>query len=108
MKYLGLLIFCLVIASSTLAQDTGQITGTVRDPSGASIANAQITVTSSEGGANRVTKTNADGEYVVGGLPGGTYNLAVEFSGFRKYEAKGIVLRVAQKTRADATLVVGS
>ena len=108
MKYLGLLWFCLVITSSTLAQDTGQITGTVRDPSGASIANAQITVRGSEGGANRVTKTNGDGEYVVGGLAGGTYDLQIEASGFRKFEAKGIVLRIAQKTRADATLQVGA
>ncbi|HEX8798735.1 MAG TPA: carboxypeptidase-like regulatory domain-containing protein, partial [Terriglobales bacterium] len=108
MKYLGLLWFCLVITSSTLAQDTGQITGTVRDPSGASISNAKITVSGSEGGANRVTKTNGDGEYVVGGLAGGAYNLQIEAPGFRKYEAKGIVLRVAQKTRADATLQIGS
>jgi hypothetical protein len=107
MKYLGLLWFCLVITSSTLAQDTGQITGTVRDPSGASIANAKITVSGSEGGANRVTKSNGDGEYVVGGLAGGTYDLQIEAPGFRKYQAKGIVLRVAQKTRADATLQVG-
>jgi len=107
MKYLGLLWFCLAVTSSILAQDTGQITGTVRDPSGASIANAQITVSGSEGGANRVTKTNSDGEYVVGGLAGGTYDLQIEAPGFRKYQAKGIVLRVAQKIRADATLQVG-
>src|SRR5215469_14556051 len=107
MKYLGVLWFGLVVASSALAQDTGQITGTVRDPSGANIANAQITVSSSEGGANRITKTNNDGEYVVGGLPGGTYDLQVEAPGFKKYQAKGVVLRVAQKTRVDATLQVG-
>src|SRR6516162_6240441 len=100
MKYLSRLwFFCFAVAIFASAQDTGQLTGTVRDPSGASIATAQITVTASEGGTNRVTKTNGSGEYVVGGLPGGTYDLQVEAPGFKKYQAKGIILRVAQKTR---------
>src|SRR6516225_7226244 len=108
MKYLASLLSSFVVLTGiAFAQDTGQITGTVRDSSAASIANAQVTVTSSDRGAIRATKTNGDGEYVVSGLPGGTYDLQVEAPGFKKYQAKGLVLRVAQKTRADATLSVG-
>jgi len=96
-----------MLAGFAVAQDTGQITGTVRDPSGAIIANAQVTVNSAERGIYRVTKTNGQGEYLVGGLPGGSYDIAVEAAGFKKYQARNVVLRVAQKARADATLVVG-
>ena len=91
-----------------LAQDTGQMTGTVHDPSGASIANAKVTVSSPDRGITRVTNTNTDGDYLVGGLPPGSYNLEVSASGFRTYKAQGIVLRVGGKNRADATLQVGA
>src|SRR5271165_6749906 len=97
----------LLLSGMALAQDTGQLTGTVRDPSGANIAKAQVTVSSPERGITRVTQTNSDGEYVVGGLAGGIYNLTVAAPGFKTYQAKGIVLRVAQKARADANLTVG-
>jgi len=108
MKYWsGLLWFCLMFAAIALAQDTGQITGTVRDPSGAAVPNANVTIRSPEHGINHVTKTNSDGEYMVSGLPGGSYNLEVDAAGFKKYQANGIILRVAHKARADATLVVG-
>jgi len=97
----------LLLSGMALAQDTGQLTGTVRDPSGANVAKAQVTVSSPERGITRVTQTNNDGEYVVGGLAGGNYDLTVTAPGFKTFEARGIVLRVAQKARADANLTVG-
>lgn len=97
----------LLLSGIVFSQDTGQITGTVRDSSGASIVNAAVTVSNPEHGINRVTKTNGDGEYLVGGLPGGTYNLSISAPGFRPYDSKNIVLRVAEKVRANATLQVG-
>ena len=105
------LLFCfslLLSASIVLAQDSGQITGTVHDPSGAIVANATVTVSSPERGINRQTATNSDGSYTVSGLPAGNYNLLIAAPGFQKYQAMNIVLRVAQKTRADATLTVGA
>src|SRR5271169_5254587 len=98
---------CMLAAGFAAAQETGQITGTVRDPSGASIVKAQVTVSSPERGINRVTQTNNDGEYFVSALPPGSYDLTVSAPGFKNYKASGIVLRVAQKARADATLLVG-
>ncbi|HZD32142.1 MAG TPA: TonB-dependent receptor, partial [Candidatus Angelobacter sp.] len=103
----GLFWFCLLISGFAFAQTTGQITGTVHDPSGANVFNAKVTVSSPERGITRETATNTSGEYLVSGLPAGTYDLAVSAPGFKTYQAKGIVLRVAQKTRADAALQVG-
>ncbi len=108
LRLLAVLIsFLLLLSIVAVAQDTGQITGTVHDPSGANVAKAQIKVSSPERGIARETETNGAGEYLVGGLPAGSYDLTVSAAGFKTYQAKGIVLRVAQKTRADATLAVG-
>ncbi len=103
------LAFLLVgVTAIALSQDTGQITGTVRDSSGANLPNAQVTVTNAATGDKRTTTTNSSGEYLAAGLTPGTYDLEVTAPGFKAYVAKGIILRVAQKARADANLVVGS
>ncbi len=89
------------------AQDTGQITGTVRDNTGAVIPGADVTVTSVGQGISRKTTTNAEGEFLVAALPAGNYDLAIVAKGFKKFVASSIVLRIAQKARADATLELG-
>src|SRR5260370_26973510 len=91
------------------AQDTVSVTGTVRDASGAIIANAQVTVSSAERGIKRETTTNSDGEYSVPALPvPASYNVTVATQGFKTYQAKGVILRVGQKARNDVTLQVGA
>jgi hypothetical protein len=111
MKIRRLLGLLLIVASAfplaVLAQDTGAITGTVRDSSGAVVPGAEVKITANAGGNDRATVTNSDGEYLAAGLPGGTYNLSISAKGFKTYEAKDIVLRVAQKARIDASLAVG-
>src|SRR5271166_2223476 len=100
-------LICVTMSTLAAAQETGQITGTVRDSSGANIVKSQVTVTSPERGINRTTQTNGDGEYLVSALPPGSYNLTISAPGFKNYVANDIVLRIAQKARADATLQVG-
>src|SRR5712691_7097538 len=90
------------------AQDAASLTGTVRDASGASIANAQVVVSSADRGINRETTTNSGGEYAVPALTPGSYDVGVTAQGFKKYEAKGVILRVGQKARIDVNMQVGS
>jgi hypothetical protein len=102
---------CLVLVAAALAlhaQDTASITGTVTDPSGAAVVGAQVALASPERALNRTAPSNAAGEYLFGSLPIGSYNLTVAAPGFKAYEAKGIILRVAQKARVDVTLQVGA
>ena len=106
--WLSVLLSIVSIPAVVLAQDTASITGTVTDPSGAAVVNAQVTVSSPERGINRTTATNGSGEYLVAGLPAGTVNVAVTAPGFKKYDAKGVILRVAEKARNDITLQVGA
>ena len=102
-------LFVVLISSLTLlAQDTGQITGTVHDSSGASVPNAKVTVSNTSQGINRPTTSNSTGDWLVGGLPGGTYSVTVDAQGFKKFQAKDIALRIGQKLRQDATLQVGA
>jgi hypothetical protein len=103
-----LLVLSFALSLTALAQDTASITGTVTDPSGAALANAQVTVSSPERGINRATTTNQSGDYLVAGLPVGAVNVSVVVSGFKKYEARGIVLRVGEKARNDIALELGS
>src|SRR5712671_7088151 len=102
----GPLIVALCLAAS--AQDTGSITGTVKDPSGAAVPNADVVVTNPDHGINRHTTSNAGGDYNESALPGGTYDLIVTAPGFKKDQAKGVKLDVAQKARVDVALQLGA
>ena len=104
-----LLLATIACCSATLtAQVTGSITGTVRDTSGAVVPNAKVAVSNSEHGIHRESATNSSGDYLVQALSEGTYNVTVTASGFERFVASGIVLRVGQNARVDATLKVGS
>ncbi|HEV2697037.1 MAG TPA: carboxypeptidase-like regulatory domain-containing protein, partial [Terriglobales bacterium] len=103
--------FVLAVAFApafVLAQDTAQITGTVTDPSGAAVANAQVTVTSQGQAQTHIATANSSGGYLFAALPVGKYDMTVAAPGFKKYEAKDIVLNVGQKARNDVTLTVGT
>jgi hypothetical protein len=98
----------LLLCAAALAQDTGSITGTVKDPSGAAIAGVAVVVSSSDHGITRSTVTNSSGDYNESGLPGGTYDVIVTASGFKKFQAKAVKLDVAEKARVDIAMQVGT
>src|SRR6202167_1409933 len=103
-----LLIFLLCVSGAAFAQDTGTFTGTVHDSSGAVVVGAEVNVSSSAIGMNKTVTTNTDGDWVTPYIPNGTYNITVTAKGFKKYEAKGVVLRVGQTAKVDVTLEVGA
>jgi hypothetical protein len=103
---LGMVLF-VIFCGAAWAQ-TGSITGTVKDSSGAAIAGANVVVTSPERGITRTMATNSTGEYNESALQPGNYNIIVTATGFKKYQAKGVVLDVGEKARVDVTLEVGA
>ena len=109
---LGLLLCALLVTlcipCASYAQDTGYISGTVIDKSGAAVVGAEIALTNTAGSLTRSTATNGDGAYTIAGLPGDTYNLSVSAKGFQKYTAHNVKLNVAEKARIDVTLTVGA
>jgi hypothetical protein len=86
---------------------TSQITGVVKDPTGASIPNAQVTVTNLDTGIERTVETNDLGYYTVALLQPGNYTITCEKPGFQRITRSGITLTLNQVARADLVLQVG-
>ena len=74
-------IACTVALSLPGQETTGTITGVVSDPSGALVANAELTVTNAGTGATFKTVSNSSGNYVFRTLPAGSYRLTRDRSG---------------------------
>src|SRR6266550_2729378 len=87
--------------------DLGRISGFAKDPSGATVPNAKVTVRSNNGGVERQAATNESGYYVITNVPPGLYTLTVEASGFQKFESKDNKLDPAADLVIDASLTVG-
>jgi len=102
------LVITLLMPCASYSQDTGYISGTVIDKSGAAVAGANVVLNNTAGSITRSTTTNSDGAYVIAGVPGDTYNLTVTAKGFQKYTAQKIKLDVAEKARLDVALTVGT
>jgi hypothetical protein len=88
-------------------KDAGSIVGTVKDPTGALVSNAKVTVTDVERGTNFSATTNDAGEYVAGPLRVGRYTVTVEHSGFKKAVSEPVSLDVQQRIAVNVTLQVG-
>jgi hypothetical protein len=100
-----------LVATPSLLQsqtDRGAITGTVLDPAGAQIPNAQVIATRRETGAVSETTSTATGNYSFPSLEVGTYDLRFSANGFETSVANGIVVETVQTVRMDAKLTVGS
>src|SRR3954470_10730479 len=87
-------LILLLTASAVWAQDTAQLSGTVRDESGAVLPGVNVTVTQTNTGLVRTTVTDATGAYLLTNLPTGPYRLEVALQGFKTYVQTGIVLQV--------------
>ena len=104
----ALLALFLGVASSLKAQTaTGQITGTVKDASGAVLARAKVSVTNQSTNFTRETNTSDDGTYVFPLLPVGPYTVTVAQQGFNTSKQSNIQLTVDKIARADFDLKVG-
>ena len=82
MKSLASVVVCLVLASSLAYSQgigsSGDIQGTVIDPSGALLPKATITVLNTETGLRRTAMTDSSGQFRVPNLAPATYDVAVQ------------------------------
>jgi hypothetical protein len=111
MKRLHGLIFVLLTIFATVAvsqQITGNIHGTITDPSGAVVQSATVTAKHIETGLTRTAVTDRSGSYLLVELPVGHYELEVAAKGFEKFLQEGISLDVNQTATVLVRLQVGS
>ena len=110
MKIVRNLLACVVFSCLSLSaqQITGNIRGTVTDPSGAVVVGAAVTARQTETGLSRETITDRSGSYVLLELPVGHYHLQVEAKGFQEYLQDGITLNVDETAAVSARLALGS
>ena len=109
MRSLSIAVCSFAFVFAALAQtDRGTITGTVADPAGAVVASAAIEARNVATGAVYPAATSATGNYTIGQLPAGAYDVTVTVPGFKKFVRTGLVVEVAGTLRVDAALEVGS
>jgi len=105
------IVFCLTFLGTNRAagqQATAQLMGTVKDPSGAVVAAAKVSLRNTGTNTVRTTTTSKDGEYAFTLVPIGAYELIIEQTGFEKYIQNGITLVINQNARQDVALRVGA
>ncbi|MGA7341754.1 MAG: carboxypeptidase regulatory-like domain-containing protein [Terracidiphilus sp.] len=99
----------LVASTPLLAQyDSAQISGTVRDQSGAVIANATVQILNRDTGLVRQTVTNSTGLYILSHIPPGVYAVTASSNGFSSSSQAGVQLDVSQSATFDFSLKPGS
>ena len=100
-------LLLLFYSSEAGAQtETGQITGVVTDPQGATVANAKIQVRNVATGAVRDLESDENGFYVVSNLLPAVYEISVEATGFAKL-VRRVEVPVGSKVTANLQVTVG-
>jgi hypothetical protein len=103
-----LALYGFISASASLAQSTGgRIRGTITDSTGGAITAAKLTITNQANGLERDTETGTNGEYIFLEVPVGTYDIAVNQPGFKKYLRKGVAVNLNEIVGVDIVLQVG-
>jgi hypothetical protein len=102
------LVAFLTLATAALHAQVvgGNITGTVTDPSGALIANAQVVVRNEDTGAQRSLVTGKEGRFAAPAISVGRYTLTVDAPNFGRYKRSGVALTVGQTLELTLKLSV--
>src|SRR5690242_3729647 len=94
-----IILACLLLSGMMFAQGvgaSGDLKGTITDPSGAVVTNATITATDVDKGIKHTVTTDNNGQYRLTGLPPATYSVSVSKSGFQTEVAKNVVVNIGQ------------
>ncbi len=100
------LLLCCACALPLAAQ-SGSISGTISDGSGAVVPNAKVTAQNTSTNFSRTTSTTGAGNYSLPNLSPGSYTLSIEASGFSTARFDSVALTVAQALQLNATLTPG-
>ena len=109
MRLRSLVVCLFVFALGVFGQtDRGTITGVISDPTGAVVANASVEGKNTETGVVFQAASTATGNYTLGNLPSGAYEITVSVAGFKKYVRTGLAVQELQTIRVDVPLEIGA
>jgi hypothetical protein len=102
---LCLLVLCRIVCAQG-ANVSGDVKGTITDPSGAVISKATVIVADIARGIRRTAVSDHSGQYRIPGLFPGNYDVSVEQSGFQKEVQKDVVVNVGRTVIVDLRMQV--
>jgi outer membrane receptor protein involved in Fe transport len=105
-----LIALALILGFSGILQaqtSFGTIVGLVTDPTQAAVPGAAVTVTNTQTGVERQASTDESGNYRIGSLLPGIYNVKIEKSGFQLSQVAAVELRVTQTVTVNVVMQVG-
>jgi hypothetical protein len=100
-------LFGLLTTAAMAQEPVGSISGTVRDPQGAVVTNAEVTVRNEATNLTRTATTGSDGTFQVKQLPAGTYEVKIAAANFKQTLVSGLAVAVGSDTRQDVSLEIG-
>jgi len=106
-----LVAIALILASTAIAVaqiDTASIVGTVKDPSGAVVPNAKVTVSNVATGESLTATTSGNGDYVFPYLRVGTYSVTVDAPNYKTAVRNGVTLDVQDRKQVDFQMTLGT
>jgi len=106
LRVLGTAVCVLCLATAARAQ-TGGIRGAVKDPAGAVIAGAKITITVQGTGSQRSVTSGEDGSFEFAAVAVAVYNVEVEAAGFKKYVQKDLAVDIGHVAVVNAIMQIG-
>jgi outer membrane receptor protein involved in Fe transport len=106
---LGLLALCFLLFTALVSAQSvsGELVGTIYDPTGATIPGATVTALNVATGVPSVAVSSSTGQYRLGNLAAGVYSLKVSAAGFSGAELKGVQVNLNLQATANVTLQVG-
>ncbi|MBC7796613.1 MAG: carboxypeptidase regulatory-like domain-containing protein, partial [Pyrinomonadaceae bacterium] len=103
-----MMTFLILAVSITAQSNTGSITGIVQDQNGASVANANVTITNVGTNDSRTVQSDSEGRYNAPSLPTGIYKITATGSGFQETTINEIQIAVGEKARVDVNLGISA
>jgi hypothetical protein len=99
------MLYCSLASGQSF---TASVRGTAKDPSGASVPRAAVSIRDADRGTSQTTMADEEGRFAITALPPGQYVLTVEAAGFKRFSSGTFTLTVQQQATVDARLEVGA
>jgi hypothetical protein len=108
-RWLGLLALCLMLFTASVSAQSvsGELVGTIYDPTGATIPGASVVAANVATGVQSSAVSSSTGQYRLGNLAAGVYALKVSATGFTGAELKGVQVTLNMQSTTNVTLQVG-